>query len=129
MTVARRLAKLEGALPPAATSGRTYEEGRVLLYELALAIIRAGKSLQLHDRLRAHADEIARGIRHTVSRPHYRSLSKSHRLRGRDVGRLGSQSSVHPANHRDGLQRLVFAGSCQKAHRGAAAPIDRGSDW
>lgn len=69
MTVARRLAKLESALPPAATSGRTYEEERVLLYELALAIIRVGKSPHLHDRLRVLSDAIARDIRRTVSRP------------------------------------------------------------
>jgi hypothetical protein len=69
MTIARRLAKLESVLPPAPAVGWTYEEERVFLYELALAVIRAGKCPQLHERLKACADRIAGEIRRTASRP------------------------------------------------------------
>lgn len=69
MTIARRLAKLENAFPPVTTAGWTREEERVLLYELALAVIRAGKSPYLHDRLRSYSDAFALDIRRTISRP------------------------------------------------------------
>ena len=69
MTIGRRLAKLECALPPAPTGGRTWEEERVLLYELAHALVRTGKFPALQERLAAYVNRIEGEICRKAAHP------------------------------------------------------------
>jgi hypothetical protein len=69
MKIGRRLAKLECALPPTPTLERTNEEQRILVYELAQALLRIGKSSSIQERLTEYASRTESEIRRKAAMP------------------------------------------------------------
>ena len=69
MTLSRRLAKLEVALPPMPAFQRTSEEEEILIYEIAIAILKTERLQALHVRLAKFVARIANEIRRKAAYP------------------------------------------------------------
>lgn len=69
MSLGRRLAKLEVALPPTPSFQRTREEEQILLYELSIAVLKTDRLQALHVRLAKFVARTANEIRRKAAYP------------------------------------------------------------
>lgn len=69
MTLGRRLAKLEVAIPPTSAFRRTREKEQILIYELAMAVLKTERLQALHVRLAKFVARTANEIRRKAAYP------------------------------------------------------------